>query len=452
MKTKYAPVPGRIYREGKGTAKGNTRSGEPVCLGSPDNPRACARAMKRKTRRWESMVAAFILLLLVQTAFSQVTYNISSNKQSYYPNEYAYLFISGEPNTQFTVKIIHDQKIIQEIQATTSSRGNAYLHTQKLLEKGEYQAAIYVQKRLKTQTQFSVDSLDTCPSCIRATTTSTTTIHLPTYTTTSTSTTSTLPSYAQPTTTTSSVSAESTTKLSLLLVDESGKPRIGNHVGTGDKPSFKFTLPKKNTGGGGYKRLHGLDDGVQALLYDSKGYPVDVQTSVESSETGEYSVVIEKKRRVRAGLYTLRVVVTQDGETFVGEQEFAWGLVSLNTRKSIYRPGEVADFIIVVLDSGGRPVCGAGIELNVTDTQGTSQSYSTMENTITRGSECGLYDAVYEAGAEGTHLIDIKAVVDGRLVYFTTQFLVKQSYEFDIIREADSKIDPTQQKIFNVTI
>ncbi len=151
-------------------------------------------------------------------------------------------------------------------------------------------------------------------------------------------------------------------------------------------------------------------------------------------------------------LHKLNVELVKEERVFVEEQEFPWGMVSLNTRKSIHKPGETAEFIIVALDKDGRPVCNADISLTVSNPDNEKTTYSTSDGTITARNECGIYDANYSTVVEGNHTIDITALIDDLEVYFTCHFLVQQDYEFDIIRTALSKIDPTRQDRFDVTI
>ena len=61
---------------------------------------------------------------------------------------------------------------------------------------------------------------------------------------------------------------------------------------------------------------------------------------------------------------------------------------------------------------------------------------------ITSNAECGIYDATYDTGIEGTYNVDISAVADGIQTGFETTFDVAEFIEFDIIRTAQSKIDP----------
>jgi len=178
---------------------------------------------------------------------------------------------------------------------------------------------------------------------------------------------------------------------------------------------------------------------------------------------GKFTIKLPEERALKAGIYKLKVELVKDGITYTQEQEFQWGLVSLNTRKSIYTPGEPAEFIIVVLDKYGHPVCNADISMTVTNPNNEKTTYSTGKGTITASSECGIYNANYLTEVEGNHTIDLTAqtlekfdqnasAVDNVAVNFSTYFLVQQDYEFDIIRTAQSKIDPTKQDWFDVKI
>ncbi|MBN2014476.1 MAG: DUF2341 domain-containing protein, partial [Candidatus Altiarchaeota archaeon] len=187
---------------------------------------------------------------------------------------------------------------------------------------------------------------------------------------------------------------------------------------------------------------------IKAIVYYG-GQETDIQAEVEEMQDGNISIKILKKRAFRAGLYTLQVQVDEDHTI---EREFSWGLVSLNTRKSIYAPGEMAEFIIVVLDSEGHSVCNAELYLSVTDPENKETMYSTSDGTISPSQECGIYYANYSTEIEGNHTVEITALVSGMEVNFSTHFLVREEYGFDIIRTAESKIDPTQQEWFDVSV
>src|SRR6267143_258463 len=67
--------------------------------------------------------------------------------------------------------------------------------------------------------------------------------------------------------------------------------------------------------------------------------------------------------------------------------------------------------------------------------------------------KCGLYDANFTTTSEGNYTIGVSAQNPSGTATFSTSFLVQNSYAFDIIRTADSKIDPVNNtNSFNVQI
>lgn len=65
------------------------------------------------------------------------------------------------------------------------------------------------------------------------------------------------------------------------------------------------------------------------------------------------------------GLYTITVSDPQ-GDT--NSQNFTWGVLALNTDKTMYHPGETGDISMAVLDDKGNMVCDAGLTLQITNT------------------------------------------------------------------------------------
>src|SRR5207245_4497790 len=59
----------------------------------------------------------------------------------------------------------------------------------------------------------------------------------------------------------------------------------------------------------------------------------------------------------------------------------------------------------------------------------------------------------YTTKTEGNYTIDLTAQNPSGTARFSTSFLVQNSYPFDVIRTADSKIDPVDNpNLFNVTV
>ncbi|RJS68001.1 hypothetical protein CW696_09570, partial [ANME-2 cluster archaeon] len=100
---------------------------------------------------------------------------------------------------------------------------------------------------------------------------------------------------------------------------------------------------------------------------------------------------------------------------------------SVNTKKSIYHTGEVAEITIVVLDHAGKPVRNAAIEMAV-DAPDGMHYYSTVNRTIVPAGRDGVYEAYHNTTVEGMYNITCAAVIDCNMSYFNTYFMVRSEY------------------------
>ncbi len=125
--------------------------------------------------------------------------------------------------------------------------------------------------------------------------------------------------------------------------------------------------------------------------------------------------------------------------------------VSANTNRSIYLPGEVVGLEIVLLDREGSPVTGACVNLSITAPDNVTHQYSTHDGITEIGG--GVYGAAFDhTGVEGRYCVNASAVIEEEECSFDTYFLVQSAYDFDIMRTAESVIDPTVQDQFDVVV
>ncbi|MDE1845156.1 MAG: hypothetical protein KGI10_07505, partial [Thaumarchaeota archaeon] len=194
------------------------------------------------------------------------------------------------------------------------------------------------------------------------------------------------------------------------------------------------------------------NENVNVDVVGPDGKKIPIRSEFKKLREGKFDIQFGSERAVTPGLYKLKITLIKDGKTYTSETQFAWGLVSLNTAKSIYRPGETADLIIVVLDNTGKSVCNATISMKITDPKLQSTLLSSGSG-ITPGSECGLYDAHYVTSSEGNYTIDVTAKNPSGITSFSTYFTVQQNFNYDIVRTTQSKIDPFDlPNNFNVKI
>ncbi|MCP3682408.1 MAG: DUF2341 domain-containing protein [bacterium] len=118
------------------------------------------------------------------------------------------------------------------------------------------------------------------------------------------------------------------------------------------------------------------------------------------------------------------------------------GVATVNTKKSIYRPNEAAEIVMVVLDTGGHLVDGAAVDLEITMPDGQKRQYSTSLGSIVE-TDRGIYEATFsETALEGNYNLFVKAVGDNVDNAMQSYFSVKSYYEFDILRTTPVTMDP----------
>ncbi|MEM5871255.1 MAG: hypothetical protein QW051_00105, partial [Candidatus Aenigmatarchaeota archaeon] len=147
-------------------------------------------------------------------------------------------------------------------------------------------------------------------------------------------------------------------------------------------------------------------------------------------------VLLDTGRNYRPGLYKIKLIVFEgsESETTI-ENEFALGLVNINTDKSIYLPGEEAKIFIGVLNSYGSRVDDANVYAKVFSPSGEIGLFSTGSGTIKNEGD-GLYTFIYTTKEKGTYKIEVHAESFEVSSDYETKFEVRDYVEFDIRREA----------------
>ncbi len=108
-------------------------------------------------------------------------------------------------------------------------------------------------------------------------------------------------------------------------------------------------------------------------------------------QKGSVVLVVEPERSFAPGLYTIEVTVTSPltGESQTLTQDFAWGVLAMNTNQDRYEPGDAARIDMGVLDDSGEIVCSADLTLAITSPSGEVATLSTQDSSIQTTGTCG---------------------------------------------------------------
>lgn len=196
---------------------------------------------------------------------------------------------------------------------------------------------------------------------------------------------------------------------------------------------------------------------TETVLVNSVGQTVEADIR-EVYGTDVTTLEILPGTHIKPGKYTLEV--TADGKTT--EQDFTWGVLAVNTNKSIYTPHETAKLSLAVLDAKGMMVCDAKLELRITNQElGIDDTLSTENGEIKVNPECVVkgfttepdYEAAYTIGAaSGTYSMLLTAKTTEGEYSIRDTFDVYEHVAFDVERSTATRIYPPEVYPMTMTI
>lgn len=153
--------------------------------------------------------------------------------------------------------------------------------------------------------------------------------------------------------------------------------------------------------------------------------------------------------KFKPGLYKVSITLrTLEGEVNL-DQDFAWGVLAVNTKKSVYQPGDKVEIGIGVLDDSGTTQCLTGfnhlstLTLSIKSPRGIEKKYDIDNGSIKDSGECGPttvtnnadFQAEYnDAKMPGIYQIVVEATVKGEKRSITDYFKVDPNVDFDVER------------------
>jgi murein DD-endopeptidase MepM/ murein hydrolase activator NlpD len=182
-------------------------------------------------------------------------------------------------------------------------------------------------------------------------------------------------------------------------------------------------------------------------VLDSKGRAAKVEI-LENDLTDKIQININPSKSFAPGKYI--VEISKDGEV-VSTQDFTWGVLAINTNKSIYLPEETAGIAIAVLSETGELVCNANVALTISDPNGAQTVLSTDNGKIKVNSICTKkeftlvpdYETSYQIGeVVGNYSIELEATTGNGTYTITDGFQVQGDQPFQVERIAPTRLYP----------
>ncbi len=198
----------------------------------------------------------------------------------------------------------------------------------------------------------------------------------------------------------------------------------------------------------------GAESGAQSGI-SSQSTP-----SLSKEHKKEIKITIPHQRQYRPGMYVLSITSRENGIITTTEQAFSWGVLAINTEKSIYLPNENAFMGMAVLDDQGRMVCTVEVVLEITAPNGRTEVLSTANGKIRVSSECEIYGVTnlpdyytdYKVAGPGTYLMNLTATTPNGIRSLQDTFIVQENVPFDVARHGPTRIYPLVPYRMNFTI
>lgn len=185
---------------------------------------------------------------------------------------------------------------------------------------------------------------------------------------------------------------------------------------------------------------------VNVVVFNSDGEVVEAVIERESISTTAI-LRVSPPNRFKPGRYRIQVT---DSSGNVTNEDFTWGVLAINTNKSIYLPNETAKIYMAVLDETGNMVCDAKVKLDIKDPSGNVTQHSTDTNSIKVNPQCQLkeysleqdFEARYTVGDKGKYNLTLTATTKNGTYSINDSFEVLDEVPFDVERFTQTRIFP----------
>jgi four helix bundle protein len=212
-----------------------------------------------------------------------------------------------------------------------------------------------------------------------------------------------------------------------------------------DKQKFYF-----NARGSVFESAYWINKAHQRKLLSKKDFTHMINTK-------KISLILLGLLLLSAGFFVFRSFHKNQQMQPVSS-DFSKGVLALNSNKSVYLPGEKAEFYFASLDSGGRTLCNSNLQVEITGPDGKTTSLSTADKTIANSPTCGddnvTNDPDYIASQileeKGQYKLKLTDLDSGKTAEASIQ--VTESISFDIQRSGATRINPFKSDRYPMVI
>ncbi|MCL5435282.1 MAG: hypothetical protein M1405_02750, partial [Patescibacteria group bacterium] len=199
------------------------------------------------------------------------------------------------------------------------------------------------------------------------------------------------------------------------------------------------------------KVLAAGDKKVGATVLFDKTQIAEAKVNLVKKDSDTYLITAQNDKFFRAGKYTLAVILSDFGNSRILTQDFNWGVLAVNTNKSIYNTNEKAKLAFSVLNEKGFNDCQASLELRIMNKElGIDDVLSSENGRIKRSKTCLGENVTYEpdyfsefkTSGVGQYQMDLKATSANGTYEIKDYFEVRKNQDFEVERQTATRINP----------
>src|SRR3989344_4731924 len=193
-------------------------------------------------------------------------------------------------------------------------------------------------------------------------------------------------------------------------------------------------------------------------IFDVYGNKKDIMPVIEEIGDKINIRVPKPEAAFRPGRYRMRIEIFVGDKVLVSNEEFTWGVLAINTNKSIYAPSESAYLQMSVLDDTGDAVCNGNLGLTITSPSGTQAYLTTAEKTIEYSGTCLGNNVTHDPDYVARYTTGQTGVYQMRLVNLDNNYFIDDSFEvqnsisYDVERVSATRINPFKSGRYTMQI
>lgn len=192
------------------------------------------------------------------------------------------------------------------------------------------------------------------------------------------------------------------------------------------------------------------DEGTEIATADGDIEWLDSNQKISTHGIAHFDIIPPS---MEPGGYSLKIT-TEDplGASKTTTQDFLWGVLALNSDKTVYKVNDDANFAMTVLDEYGATVCDAKLSLDITKPDDSVVNLSTDNNLITKSNLCEEYgphiDPDYAARQlleqAGNYVLTLHAETSNGTYSITDIIRVEEAPKASLRRTGPTRIYPIE--------